>query len=143
MKIYWRGLNTDLEGMVDLFVDSVAVRPARSGHVMNGCLAVEVAFHAGGATVSIHGEIDLPRAERLRQALLQAATECRNDGTITLDMSDVTFCDGSGLDELLRARRRALCEHHSLAIAAASPNVRHLLELTGTAALLDSDPRLR
>ncbi|MFD8735887.1 STAS domain-containing protein [Streptomyces sp. NPDC059618] len=124
---------------MDLFVESVAVRSARSFPVMNGRLAVDVASRAGGATVSVHGEIDLAGVELLRRALLKAAAVCRTGDVVTLDLSDVTFCDGSGLDELLRARRRALCEHCSLTIVAASPAVRHLLELTGTAALLDSD----
>ncbi|MGW0969905.1 STAS domain-containing protein [Streptomyces sp. NPDC002516] len=141
VTIFWRGLKPDREGMVDLFVESVAVRPARSSPVMNGRLAVDVASRSGGATVNVHGEIDLAGAELLRRALLKAAAVCRTGDAVTLDLSDVTFCDGSGLEALLRARRRASCEHCSLTIAAASPAVRHLLELTGTAALLGSDSR--
>ncbi|MFF8835766.1 STAS domain-containing protein [Streptomyces sp. NPDC015130] len=90
---------------------------------------------AGGTFVSVHGELDIESATRLRTALMEALETCEDGGGLTLDLSEVAFCDSTGLNALLRARLRAHSEHRSLTITAASPQVARLLEMTGAARL--------
>lgn len=89
----------------------------------------------GGAEVRVAGEIDLDNAAQLRGALLVALDTC--PGGVSLDLSAVTFCDCSGLNVLLRARRHAADRHRGFRIGAVSRPVRRLLELTQTAPLFD------
>ncbi|MCZ0978561.1 STAS domain-containing protein [Streptomyces diastatochromogenes] len=88
-----------------------------------------------GAAVVVCGELDIESATQLRTALLRAMEACAEGAALTLDLSRVEFCDSSGLNVLLRARQRALGEHRSLAITAASPQMTRLLEMTGAAPL--------
>ncbi|KOG36840.1 hypothetical protein ADK34_00090 [Streptomyces viridochromogenes] len=67
----------------------------------------------------------------LRTALAEEMAACEAGRGLALDLSEVTFCDSTGLNTLLRARQRALKEHRSLTITAASPQVIRLLEITG------------
>ncbi|WP_426361737.1 STAS domain-containing protein [Streptomyces sp. E-08] len=89
----------------------------------------------GGAAATVSGELDVASATFLRTALLKALEGCVEGGSVTLDLSQVTFCDSTGLNVLLRARRWALGEHRALTIRAASPQMSRLLELTGAAPL--------
>lgn len=100
-------------------------------------IGVSVTPTADGVSVTVRGEIDLDTVGLLRTALLQAMASYDGAG-VTLDLSDVSFCDSSGLNALLRARQHALCEHRRLTITAAGPQVTRLLELTGSAALFRS-----
>lgn len=103
-------------------------------------MAVTVTDTSQGVTVTVRGEIDLAVADRLRQALAHAVTRCATGAEVGLDLGSVTFCDCSGLNVLLRARRSARSEHRSLAITAAARPVARLLEATGTAALFGRAP---
>ncbi|MFD3663712.1 STAS domain-containing protein [Streptomyces sp. NPDC058659] len=98
-------------------------------------MTVSMRPKAGGAVVSVRGELDIDSATHLRTALMRAMEACEDGGGLTLDLSGVTFCDSTGLNALLRARRRALSEHRSLTITATSPQVTRLLEMTGAAQL--------
>ncbi|MFF0425386.1 STAS domain-containing protein [Streptomyces sp. NPDC004520] len=91
--------------------------------------------NANGAAVIVRGELDIESATHLRTVLLQAMEACGEGAALTLDLSQVEFCDSSGLNVLLRARQRALSEHRSLVITAASPQMTRLLEITGSAQL--------
>lgn len=106
-----------------------------SGDADDGNIAVSRRSNDDGAVVSIGGELDIVSAPRLRGALVEALEACEDGGRLVLDLSEVTFCDSTGLNTLLRARRRAVSDHRFLVIRAASPQVTHLLEVTGAAHL--------
>ncbi|MEX0171229.1 STAS domain-containing protein [Streptomyces sp. LMG1-1-1.1] len=101
----------------------------------DGGIAVSRRSNGGGAVVSIGGELDMVSAPKLRGALAEALEDCEDGGGLVLDLTGVTFCDSTGLNTLLRARRRALSDHRFVVIRAASPQVTHLLEITGAAHL--------
>ncbi|MGW8361248.1 STAS domain-containing protein [Streptomyces wedmorensis] len=98
-------------------------------------ITVSVRSNAGRTVVSVGGELDIAAAMELRTALAEALAACEAGRGLALDLSGVTFCDSTGLNTLLRARQRALKEHRSLTITAASPQVTRLLEITGAAHL--------
>jgi anti-sigma B factor antagonist len=76
--------------------------------------------------VHVSGEIDIATAEQLQSSLDDAL---KRNGPVVVDMSGVTFIDGSGLKALLRVAA-SLNGRGPLALVNA-PLVARLLELTG------------
>ena len=80
-------------------------RRPRSFSIPWGCvegmslLVSEIAISSVG-TISLSGEMDLATVERLDDALGPAVTE---GGSVTLDVSEVTFMDSSALHSILKA----------------------------------------
>ncbi len=54
-------------------------------------------------SVAVGGEVDMETAERLRDALAQACASA--EPQVEVDMSQVSFIDSSGINELLRIRQ--------------------------------------
>ncbi len=83
----------------------------------------------------LSGEIDLANVDDLRDALQDhlAATE----GTVTVDCSDLTFIDSSGVSALAAAWKKAGVDQRELRLANVSPPVRRVLELCGLAPVID------
>ncbi|MEU6892477.1 STAS domain-containing protein [Streptomyces sp. NPDC046557] len=101
--------------------------------------AVTTSRSDGRITVAVTGEIDIATAPLLAEAL----TEALADGAtrIEADFSDVSFCDCSGLNVLLRAERDARAGGRTLRVARVrSPQVRRLLEMTGTTTITAEEP---
>lgn len=118
------------------FTKSIGLTPLPHTTVDQG-LAVSVVPARAGAYVRVSGEIDLESADGLREALMAAVAACPRQGVVALDLSDVTFCDCSGLNVLLQACQRAGCGRCSLSLVTPSRPVRRLLDLTETAALFE------
>ncbi|WP_030768343.1 STAS domain-containing protein [Streptomyces sp. NRRL F-2664] len=89
----------------------------------------------GHVVVRIGGEMDVDRAPMLKQALLDAVSGPDRPAGVILDLTDLTFCDSSGLNAILQARRVALEHGRQLRLHAPSPQVRRLLSLTGAESL--------
>ncbi|MFK8910959.1 STAS domain-containing protein, partial [Streptomyces sp. YS-3] len=103
-------------------------------------LEIEVVPAGDRQLVTVAGEVDID-ADRLLHSTLCAALERARHG-VDLDLSNVDFCDCSGLNILLRIRRHALRDGKTLRVHAVSPIVHRLLTVTRTLALLapPSDP---
>jgi anti-anti-sigma factor len=99
-----------------------------------GPLNVSSTVDGAVARVTLVGELDLDAAGALAEELgrlpEQGATE------IVIDAGGLTFIDSSGLRALLSAREQLQNGGATLQIAAASPAVDRVLEITGTRALL-------
>ncbi|MFE9043589.1 STAS domain-containing protein [Streptomyces sp. NPDC007818] len=111
--------------------------PAPDGRAGSTRMRVRtVTVPAGTRTVvRLGGEIDMDSAVALEAALTDLLAGGADGSPLVLDMSDVTFCDSTALNALLRVRRLALRGHGSLSIASASDQVARLLDLTGTGEL--------
>lgn len=85
-----------------------------------------------GARVSVivRGEIDLDTSQRLRPGLLHALNGAA-DG-VDLYLSEVTFCDCSGINLLLDLRRLALLQDKTVTVLSRSPAVERMFDLTAT-----------
>ena len=96
---------------------------------------LKIEAHLAGArvAVTIAGEIDLDTEQMLHRALRNALAESLSG--LDLDLSGVEFCDCSGLNTLLRVRRRALRDAKTVVIRAADPAVERLLAITETSSL--------
>jgi anti-anti-sigma factor len=84
----------------------------------------------GGVTVAeLVGELDIASASALREQLLGLLRP--GSGRLVIDLSKVSFCDASGLAVLVSTARRARLLGGFLRLAAVSPQVGRVLQLTG------------
>ncbi|MFJ8934713.1 anti-sigma factor antagonist [Streptomyces sp. NPDC102365] len=84
-------------------------------------------------TVVAAGEIDMDTCPALRHTLGEALAESVRG--VDLDLAGVDFCDCSGLNVLLRVRRRASADGKTVAVRSASRAVERLLTLSDTSSL--------
>ncbi|GII21809.1 STAS domain-containing protein [Planosporangium mesophilum] len=82
----------------------------------------------GDTVLRIRGELDLSTAEQLRAA---AAPYLTAGGRLVLDLSEVTFCDSTGLAVLVGFHKRLAASGGGLELYAPVQRVRHLLHITG------------
>ncbi|MFI9152343.1 STAS domain-containing protein [Streptomyces sp. NPDC053367] len=83
----------------------------------------------GVCVIAPHGAYDMDSVGPLADALHSAAVTYRK---VVLDASEVTFADSSFLNLLIAAHRSV-----ALRVAAPSPRVERLLEITGVDGLLE------
>jgi anti-sigma B factor antagonist len=84
----------------------------------------------GVPVVAAPEEIDITNAPSLRSAMLAAAAHA--NGTLVVDMAATRFCDVSGLQALLAARRRALVEGGELLVVLPrAAGARRVLAISG------------
>jgi anti-sigma B factor antagonist len=91
-----------------------------------------------GATVQLHGELDIASAGAAWRALEQLDADIQQ---IVLDVSHITFCDAAGVRFLLTAQEHARATGRNLAVRHPSRSVRRVLALTGELrAICPADP---
>lgn len=83
------------------------------------------------AIMHVGGEMDIDRAPLLKEALRTLITQPDCPPDVVLDLSELTFCDSSGLSAFLQGHRTA--QEHGRRIILHAPNQHFvkLLELTG------------
>jgi anti-anti-sigma factor len=115
-------------------VDSAFPAPEDDVPAPNDSPAVPVADEPGRrpGVIKVVGEMDLDTSDPLRGRVDRALGQHVH---LVLDLSGVTFADSTFLNTLLRARQKALERGGSVSLLAPSDSVRHLLRLTGAAAL--------
>ncbi|MFH8369613.1 STAS domain-containing protein [Streptomyces sp. NPDC018031] len=97
---------------------------------------VTVEQHPDRSLVAVAGELDLQTSPRLQDAVLAAPL---GGQTLHLDLAEVSFMDSTGLNLLLRLRRRLRTEDGRLRISGLQDQPARLLHLTGTYELLTAD----
>lgn len=90
-----------------------------------------------GARVSVivRGELDLETGQRLWPELLHALNG--SAGGVDLYLSEVTFCDCSGINLLLALRRAGLRHGKSVTVVSNSAAVERMFDLTATRRLFE------
>ncbi|MFI8825685.1 STAS domain-containing protein [Streptomyces sp. NPDC053431] len=81
------------------------------------------------AVLSVGGELDMETADRLEDHLTEQLRQGRSH--LVLDLSALGFMDSSGLNVLIRAFQKAREIGGDLYLAAPTPAVRRILEITG------------
>ncbi|HEY0521601.1 MAG TPA: STAS domain-containing protein [Ilumatobacteraceae bacterium] len=84
--------------------------------------------HDADGVVVVHGDIDVAGGPVLDAAI----REREGVGPLVIDLGDVHFIDSSGLRSLLGANRRAHDRATDVTLRHVRPEVRRLLEITGT-----------
>ncbi len=83
----------------------------------------------GHARVRFVGELDLDQAKRAQIEVVEVLD--RTAGTLTIDLSDLTFCDSSGIGLLLTLRSEAAARGRAMVLQRLRPTVERVLRLTG------------
>jgi anti-sigma B factor antagonist len=92
----------------------------------------------GGVCVRVTGEMDIATAPHL---VATTRSLSRPDMQhVWLDLSRLTFIDGSGLAALVQVRRLVDCRGSRLSVHGISPLVRRLLTITNLAREFDLEP---
>ena len=81
-----------------------------------------------GSMLRINGELDISTADQLRRAV---APYVAAGGKLVLDLSQVTFCDSTGLAVLVGIHKRLTATGGGLELYAPVQRVQHLLTITG------------
>jgi anti-sigma B factor antagonist len=102
--------------------------PHEIDHVLPGP-ALSVRSQGGYNIVTISGDMDIASVPVLREQLLGLLRP--HASRVVIDLSEVTFCDASGLAMLVGASRRAGQLGGVLRLAAPTPLVATVLRLTG------------
>lgn len=98
-----------------------------------------MAPHTGWATsaaderwvVRVHGELDIDTGPRLREYLATELTRC-DAPEFAVDLTDVAFCDSSGLQALTASMRRARAlDRRFLLLLDKDSRTHRLLEVAG------------
>ncbi|GAA2769684.1 STAS domain-containing protein [Streptomyces showdoensis] len=93
-------------------------------------LDVDVEIRDGRtAVLTVAGELDMETADRLQELLTEQFGQGRR--RLVLDLSALDFMDSSGLNVLIRAVNKARQSDGDLYLAAPTPAVRRILEITG------------
>ena len=79
--------------------------------------------------VRLQGQLDLATAPRLAEVLAQALDA--HPATITLDLTDLTFLDSSGIHQLVNADKRARSRRCDFSLRSPRRQVLKALQLTG------------
>lgn len=82
-----------------------------------------------GATLRLHGELDVSTAPALRDTVVQLISEGRT--TLQFDCADLAFIDSTGLGVLIGARARCMAANGSVSLTGVKPALQRLLAVTG------------
>ncbi len=93
-------------------------------------LTVAVRREAAAATVAVGGEVDLATVGSLEREI-HAAVTAADVAEVTVDLSEVTFLDSSGINALIQGRKLADSRNVLFTAAGAQGLVRQVLDLTG------------
>jgi anti-anti-sigma factor len=95
-------------------------------------LQLELAFYQtadGNATVRARGELDIATADQAYSYLRDVVDG--QDGPVTVNLAELTFCDAAGLSVLVRAAAYARRAGKSLKLTAARPSLVRIMRITG------------
>ncbi|QES04540.1 anti-sigma factor antagonist [Streptomyces venezuelae] len=96
-------------------------------------LTAAVRWSGATAVVTVKGELDRDTQEPLREALAGALE--RRPERIVVDCAQLAFCDSTGLNLLLTTRLEAIEAGGGLELAALSPPVARVFDITGVIAV--------
>lgn len=83
----------------------------------------------GRATVRMRGELDIATADQAYAYLREIVDS--QDGPVTMNLADLTFCDAAGLGVLARVAGHARRCGRSLKLTAARPSLLRIMRITG------------
>jgi anti-anti-sigma factor len=103
-----------------------------------GQLVADVHQPANWLVIRLRGELDVSTAQGAFDVAV-AALQARVDRRVDVDLSEVTFCDSTGVRMLLDLQQRASRHDGELCLIDASARVRRIFEILGYVDLLTND----
>lgn len=110
------GMDGDMGAVIDL------------AHSLQLELAYQVAAD-GKATVKVRGELDIATADQA-YAYLRDVVDSQN-GPVTVNLSELSFCDAAGLGVLAKVAGHARRSGRSLKLTGARPALLRIMAITG------------
>ena len=104
-------------------------------------LSARVSDGAGGKVVSLVGKVNIDSSPELRRQLLDLLQE-QPLPKVTIDLSDLSYIDCSGIATLVEALRIARQRDTKLQLRGLRDGPRHLLEVTGLLHLFDTNEEM-
>lgn len=101
-------------------------------------LSISMTDSGGGAVIRLSGRVSVDSSPELRDRLLATLGRPKLPA-LTIDMSDLTYIDCSGIATLIEALRIAGQHHTKLQLRGVRDGPRHLLEVTGLLHLFDTN----
>jgi anti-sigma B factor antagonist len=97
---------------------------------------VDVAEETDGVALRVRGELNVGSCLAIEPAIVVALASC---APVTIDLTNVTFCDSHALALFITARQIARSQGTRFEISGASPPVRRLFEVTGIDKMFEVD----
>ncbi|MGW5671303.1 STAS domain-containing protein [Micromonospora sp. NPDC003776] len=94
-------------------------------------------WDGGGACLRLVGELDMSTVPQLNDALDRLAAEGQR--RFLIDLTDLTFCDSTGIAAFVRGDNRAAAAGGWLRVTGATGRVARVLEVTGLGDVLRYD----
>jgi anti-sigma B factor antagonist len=88
--------------------------------------------------LALTGELDYTNAERLQHDLQEAIGPGARD--LVIDLSDLSFCDSTGIQVFLAVRKITQDRGGSIALTGLQPRLERLFHLTGLASAFGIQP---
>jgi anti-anti-sigma factor len=101
-------------------------------------LTVQTEQHGDVVVLSIAGELDMATAPQLQDQITDLLDSGQN--RLVLDLSDVSFCDSTGLSVFVRAKNSCDEIGGEVRLAAPQRGVRRILEVSGLIEVLHTYP---
>ncbi|MFD6277896.1 STAS domain-containing protein [Streptomyces sp. NPDC060209] len=101
-------------------------------------LTITVRDAATGPVLEITGGLDHMTAPEIRRAVRHLALGAGQ--LLVLDLTDLEFCDSSGISALLTARNMATEQNADIALAAVPANIIRILRIVGLDRVLTLHP---
>ena len=98
--------------------------------LVEGEFEIDTAVDGGVARLIVVGDIDLATADRLHDAIADAAA-IAGVGEVVVDLAQVGFCDSTGIGAMMRARGTAQKHEVDVQVVALRDFVRRTLEVAG------------
>jgi anti-anti-sigma factor len=92
--------------------------------------SAEVELLDGGAVVRFVGELDLAQAPAAEEQALRGLRSSHR-GAVVIDLSELRYCDSSGLRVFAHVDRQAQAQGRHLVFRSPRPVVRRVLEIAG------------
>jgi len=95
-------------------------------------MQLELAYQVtadGNATVRVRGELDIATADQAYAYLRDIVDQ--QEGSVAINLADLTFCDAAGLGVLARVARHARRNGRSLSLTQARPALLRIMRITG------------
>ncbi|MEU8140270.1 STAS domain-containing protein [Streptodolium elevatio] len=100
-------------------------------------LIITARTDAGTTVVAVVGELDLLSADQLRAAVADALAGRPTPTSVVLDMTEVGFCDSTGISVLVAARNQAAELGATFHVNASDP-VARILDIVGLTSLFQT-----
>ena len=94
---------------------------------------IELSERGATLVLRIGGELDAATRTAMEPTVAAAIASA---GSVLLDLSELTFCDSSGIAMFIDVHKQALANGTGLAIRRPHPAVRRVIEITGLNALI-------